>query len=151
MICVVCSLDFEPKGKYLHAKFCSSKCRANDFKIKTGRISAYDNLSTGTVGAISELIASTHLLTQGWAVFRALSQSCFCDLVAFKSGEKPRFIEVKTGYKNPVSGALIFAKNKHREGVTHYLVVESNKEKTVHLILYDEAYQIKASVKEPNL
>lgn len=53
---------------------------------------------TGKVarGAASELIASAHLMAQGYHVFRALASSCPCDLVAYRTGETPLRVEVKS-------------------------------------------------------
>jgi hypothetical protein len=53
-------------------------------------------LPTGTLGALSELLASTDLLAQGFEVFRALSPACSCDLIACRGGLTLR-IEVRTG------------------------------------------------------
>lgn len=51
---------------------------------------------TGTTGAINELFVANDLLIRGFSVFRSLSPSCFCDLIAVhKSGEVFR-VEVKT-------------------------------------------------------
>lgn len=46
-------------------------------------------------GAASELIASAHLMELGYHVFRSLSASCPCDLIAYKGGELLR-VEVKS-------------------------------------------------------
>ena len=53
-------------------------------------------LAVGTVGAIHELAVSADLLRRGYAVFRALSPSCSCDLVIMKNGVLQR-VEVTSG------------------------------------------------------
>lgn len=53
-------------------------------------------LPTGTTGALNELLVCTDLLERGYHVFRSVSPSCPCDLVAYRPGQIPRRIEVKT-------------------------------------------------------
>mgnify|MGYP001583111747 CR=1 FL=1 len=53
-------------------------------------------ISTGTLGAIQELIVAEDLLSSGYAVFRAVSPACSCDLVRLKDGKLER-VEVTTG------------------------------------------------------
>ena len=78
-------------------RFCSNICR-NTYQTKlTGRY-ADKTISSATVGAISEMEVSSDLMKKGFAVFRALSPSCFCDLIACKNGYILR-IEVTTGYQ----------------------------------------------------
>lgn len=57
-------------------------------------------LSTAAAGAASELIASAHLIAQGYHVFRALAASCPVDLVAYRGGELLK-VEVKTATVRP--------------------------------------------------
>ncbi len=56
-------------------------------------------MTRGTNGAASELIASVDLLKRGYAVFRAVSPHCPCDLVAMRDGVCLR-VEVRTGTLN---------------------------------------------------
>lgn len=56
----------------------------------------YVGVSPGTVGAIHELIVSADLMRRGYHVFRALSQSSPCDLIAFRESGVLLRIEVKT-------------------------------------------------------
>jgi hypothetical protein len=55
-------------------------------------------ISTGIIGAISELTACVHYMGLGYDVFRAVSQSSKCDLIITKNGASHR-IEVRTGHK----------------------------------------------------
>jgi hypothetical protein len=70
-------------------------------------------LSTSTTGAISELRVASDLMAAGWQVFRALSPSCYCDLIAVKDG-KVRHIEARTA-RYTVGGVLSYPKNHHRD------------------------------------
>lgn len=47
-------------------------------------------------GTIGELLVSADLLARGYAVFRAMSPACPCDLIAMRSSEVTR-VEVRTG------------------------------------------------------
>lgn len=76
---------------------CSRECRLNRQAFLQGRIR--DNLSASTSGAISEMAVSVDLMKKGYAVFRALSPACFCDLIAIKNGKILR-IEVRTVYQS---------------------------------------------------
>ena len=60
-------------------------------------------LSTGTSGAVAELEVSADLLLRGFEVFRALSPSCSCDLIAQTSSHSFR-IQVRTGYVRASDG-----------------------------------------------
>lgn len=92
--CLVCSAPFQTA--YSTHKYCSVECRSNAQRALVLRSPRFAELSTGTVGAISELRAAIHLMEQGYNVFRALSPSCPFDLYAFRDDESLR-IEVTTG------------------------------------------------------
>ena len=98
---------------YSWTKTCSEKCRANRYKVLSGRYSD-TSIKSGTVGAISEMVVGVDLLKNGYAVFRALSQACHCDLVATKGKENIR-VEVRTGYKAK-NGNLSFPMKKEDMG-----------------------------------
>jgi len=53
----------------------------------------------GTVGAINELYVANDLMARGMSVFRSLSPSCKCDLIAMLQNGELKKVEVKTGYK----------------------------------------------------
>ena len=57
-------------------------------------------LSNGTIGAIAEIQVCADLMKRGYHVFRAISPSCHCDLVAYKTGETLYRIEVKKGQRS---------------------------------------------------
>jgi len=131
--CVICNKGFV--SKQASTKTCSDECRRKRATMLNGRYSAYfspymnsdktnKTISSSTVGAISEIEISSDLMKKGYAVFRAMSPSCFCDLIAIKKGKLFK-IEVRTGYiglKNQIS----FAWNEKDRG--------NLKEKNINLI-----------------
>jgi hypothetical protein len=54
------------------------------------------DIAPSTVGAVAELRVSCDLMARGYAVFRALSPACFCDLVVYV-GELAFRVEVRYG------------------------------------------------------
>lgn len=111
--CRTCNGEFQSATS--RKLYCSSKCVPNNKPPVV-----FPNLSSGTMGAVSELIVAAKLLTQGWSVFRSVSPNCFCDLVAFKEGEKPRFVEVRTGQITK-KGDITFP-SKLRPGTTEVAI-----------------------------
>ena len=105
--CVVCLKPFEHSQKL--TKSCSKECRTKRLLDISGRQSWNKEISPGTVGAMSEMMVAIHLMRLGYAVFRALSPSCFCDLMAVKDGRMLR-IEARTGYTTPL-GKIAFPRN----------------------------------------
>lgn len=95
-------------NRRIDAKFCSKDCLRKHahgvYLISNPR----SGLSTGKTGAISELLVAADLLRLGFDVFRAVSQSCSCDIVALRNGVTVR-IEVRTGQRNS-SGGLSYSK-----------------------------------------
>ena len=125
--CTVCSSNF--KSNQPHTKYCSSLCRNQHYIKITGRY-AYDNMiASGTVGAISELMVSSDLMKKGFAVFRALSPNCICDLIAIKNGGFFR-VEVTTGYKsqkNKISHAKKKSKSDGRCDIIAIYIRNTNE------------------------
>jgi PD-(D/E)XK endonuclease len=72
------------------AVYCSYRCKVAEQRGKA--------LSHGTAGALAELVVAIDLLQRGYDVFRSVSPSCSCDLVAQKDGVLTT-IEVRTGLK----------------------------------------------------
>jgi len=92
-VCKQCGIPFEGVCNQLyHSQGCARLARYG----RTPRL--YPELSTGKIGAISELRVCADLLAKGYDIFRAVSPSCPCDLVAFKQGTLKR-IEVRTATK----------------------------------------------------
>jgi PD-(D/E)XK endonuclease len=103
-------------------KYCSTRCK-RAFKDKLNPVVSLSDLSTGTTGAIGELIASTDLLRKGYEVFRAISPSCSCDLIAVR-GTKSLRIEVRTGAHSE-KGTIQFNKSNFR--ADHFAIVVGNQ------------------------
>lgn len=89
-------------------KYCSTVCRKrfekNGYKpvVRVG-----PTVSTGVRGAINELIVCADLMNRGYSVFRSVSQSCFCDVIAVKDSKYTR-VEVTTATVTK-KGAAVFA------------------------------------------
>jgi hypothetical protein len=98
--CARCAVPFPWKNYVGKRKYCSDACaRANERQRREALSDRHpSNRSTGTVGAISELVVTVDLLNRGFDVFRAVSPSCSCDLIAMKDGTVLR-IEVRTAYQ----------------------------------------------------
>ena len=64
------------------------------------------DLSTGTAGALGELIVSAELFKLGYNVFRALSPACPYDLIA-EFGRVLYRVEVRTGWVQGLTGPVI--------------------------------------------
>jgi hypothetical protein len=80
--------------------------------------SAYPGLNTGQVGAIGELRTSADLLAKGYHVFRAVSPTCPCDLIALKGGKCLR-LQVRTARKLK-SGKLTYPTGQKDAGRQDY-------------------------------
>lgn len=127
MTCIWCKTPFEPKNKHKRS-YCSRQCRTKFYNHELWtKIPESVNISTGTVGAIGELVASTDLLSRGFPVFRALSPSCPCDLVIIVENTVVR-IEVRTGYEAK-SGRLYFSGHNLRADV---LAIVARHDRSVH-------------------
>jgi len=106
--CNVCGKEITGKGSSdPRRKYCSHLCGIKHQNEQHRKLNPFanKNLSTGTVGAISELKTAKDLLIKGYEVFRAISPSCSCDLAILKKGKLLR-VEVRTAYKYP-SGKII--------------------------------------------
>ena len=128
IICLNCKKKFSTSNSL--TKYCSYDCkniyhRAND---DTGGMRKL--LSSGTIGAISELIISNDLLRRGYAVFRSLSPSCYCDLIAVKNNKKYE-IEVRTAFESH-NNILNFPKKANGKNVI-FAVYVRNRDKIRYL------------------
>lgn len=97
-ICTHCHSPIPKVRQNAQTKYCSITCRRHkhnqDYKFANGRSV---DLPSGIVGAIAELTVCADLLNKGYEVFRSVSQSCSCDMVAMKNGELKR-VEVSSGW-----------------------------------------------------
>ena len=110
--CAACSSEFSGT---VNQKYCSSECRPTYKKL-------YPGLAPGTVGAVSELIACADLLVKGYEVFRAVSPSCSCDLIALRGSEVKR-VEVRTEQ----GGSKSVARKEDSGKQDHFAVVTKNR------------------------
>lgn len=99
--CEHCKGEIRCSGK-ARRRFCSQKCsrEATLLVIRELHPGSASGVPTGTVGALAELLVSADLLNRGYEVFRALSPSCSCDLVAVR-GQYILRIEVKNAHRTP--------------------------------------------------
>jgi len=94
--CAACRGDISAARQRKHAVYCSDAC------MRAGNRRAYREanpkrpFTTATTGAIHELLVSADLLQRGFAVFRALSASCPCDLAVLQ-GDRLLRVEVTSG------------------------------------------------------
>ena len=102
-------------------KYCSKQCRPSYMTYGSGL-----DLASGTVGAIAELAVSADLMRRGFEVFRALSPSSSCDLLAIRQpGLPPVKIEVRSASRH-VDGKLGCAMQKIRADVLAQFVHQEN-------------------------
>ena len=92
--CKNCRKSFKSDSTSLRM-YCSTLCRTK-YNAEVSR-AAFPDLPTGTVGAIGELVVSSFLMAKGFQVFRALSPSCFCDIIIAHDNVLAT-VEVRTGY-----------------------------------------------------
>lgn len=101
-ICPVCSKQFKTCSS--NKKLCSKVCKREFYKTVYGNFGS--PLTSATIGSIAELAVSVDLLKKGFAVFKALSPSCYCDVIAVKKDMELK-LEVRTGYRL-LNGDLTF-------------------------------------------
>lgn len=124
LICEICGNDF--RAIQAGAKTCSSECRLKRNRKMTGRIASNSNIPTGTVGAITEIEICADLMRKGYAIFRAMSPACFCDVIAIKDNKIFR-LECRTGYYNQ-NNSPAFASTIHGEIDYFAVYIPSHKE-----------------------
>jgi hypothetical protein len=103
-------------------------------------------MDASTTGAKTELIAATYLLTKGYHVFRALSPSCFCDLIAVNKTEMVR-VEVKTGYfVTSKSGAEVhYAFTKEKADNFDLLIVITYDKVNIKMAVFERSAGVEDS------
>lgn len=92
--CPFCRRRFTTKSK--KKIYCRAQCQQDAANSRVPKPLTL-NLPSGTVGALSEMIAASDLMSKGFGVFRALSPACHCDLIATTENMSYR-IEVTTGH-----------------------------------------------------
>ena len=106
-MCPVCNLPYSTNRE--NKKHCSLTCRKvadiacyQDYRESSG-MQAKNDFSTGTTGAIHELVVCVELMKKGFHVFRALSPSCPCDVLCMTNTKTLR-IEITTGTRGKLGG-----------------------------------------------
>jgi hypothetical protein len=92
-ICKGCGKPFE--HHLTQKEYCTTTCRKAHHKQKYAYTSLAPNLSSSNTGAVSELIVCADLLKKGYEVFRSVSATCSCDVIALRDGICTR-IEVRS-------------------------------------------------------
>lgn len=93
--------------------------------------SGLEGLSTSTIGAVGELLASAYLIRHGHEVYRALSASSSCDLLSVKDGRVFRF-EIRSGKYRKTSTGNKLAYATARVRAENILVVSHSDGKIHH-------------------
>ena len=134
--CTVCGK--ESHASQSHQKMCSSECRKKFYQRLYGRHGTME-ISSASVGSISEMMVCSEMLKRGYSVFRTVSQSSFCDVVAIK-GKEVLMLEVRTGYTD-TRGRISFPKVIHAKIAipTHYAIyLPENKKMVIREITEEE-------------
>jgi hypothetical protein len=123
-ICSTCSNEFFTGIK--KKKYCSKKCRIEKYNsiLACSRFKE-KGISSGTVGAIGEILVSGELMMKGYEIYRALSPSSGCDILAIKN-DKILKIEVRTGYKTIGNKIAYFEKKTKGEQFAVILYEKDN-------------------------
>lgn len=123
-----------------NARLCSTACRNEFYIVKYKRHGK--NIPSGTVGAMAEMLASADLMEKGYSVFRSLSPSSYCDVIAVNPKYKKIIeVEVRTGYlsynnklyfnmllsKNNNGNVSVFAIVERHTGKVRYFDMEKNE------------------------
>lgn len=95
IVCPECGKTFSQIRK--NTKFCCRTCKCSFYRKQYAVKRQFINIPPGSVGAIQELRVCADLLAKEFEVFRAVSPSCSCDVLALKKG-KYYDIEVRTAY-----------------------------------------------------
>ena len=115
LTCVICEKTYVARSH--NQKICGAECK-KEFWGRRGTL----DISTASVGAIAEMAICVEMLSRGYSVFRSVSASGFCDVVAIK-GDERMLLEVRTGYED-FGGKIQFPRTLHDKIArpTHYAV-----------------------------
>lgn len=131
IICHRCKVNF--KANTSARKYCSAQCRLDKKRELTAKFNGrVGGITTGTIGAISELMACADLMKNGYEVFRAMSPSSNSDVIGIKDGIVHLY-EVRTGnYSETSKGILLTWSNVRSEG-KEMLVITFRDNKVHHI------------------
>ena len=135
--CVNCG-KFISHSRTSKRKYCSAQCakeyNRNLYMDKNSR--GYEHLTSGQMGAVSELLVSAELMKLGYEVFRAVSPSSSCDLVCIKNGETFR-VEVRTG-KRSDEGKVAVTRGPKDYGRSDILAVLLRPHEVLFYIMHED-------------
>ena len=95
--CAHCGAKLGPETSVQWRGYCGEECEEAARRNVPRRMTQKPGgLSSATTGALHELLACADLVSRGYDVFRAVSPSCPCDLIAMRDGNLFR-VEVTTG------------------------------------------------------
>lgn len=128
-VCPVCKKESTTNRAW--QVYCSNKC-AKEFYLQECRTETDAPLShRSNFGAAVELLISSDLLFRGFEVFRALSPTCSCDLIAMKDHNIVR-IEVRSA-KEAKSGSINFATQRLSKDRSDIIaIVIRNRNNRIH-------------------
>ena len=102
-------------------RYCSDRCSRTYYRSVTQGIIP-QQVTKGSTGAAAEMLVAANLLMDGWAVFRSVSPSAYCDLIAVRDGVT-RHIEVRSTVSRRLDGSPAFSKLIRGPSTTEYAVV----------------------------
>jgi hypothetical protein len=121
-------------------RYCSRTCQVGrkNLERKTINNGRVNGIPTGTVGAISELMACVDLMNKGYEVFRAMSPSSNCDLIGIKNEVIHKY-EVRTGNYEKTADGLKLSWSNQRSSGKEMLVITYKDNKVHHIptIIHD--------------
>ncbi len=104
---------------------CSTACAPSQLIAGSGL-----GLASATVGAIAEMAVAIDLLRRGCPVFRALSPSCPCDLIAIVNGQAVR-VEVRSGSRIGDGTKFSYAQKAGDAGKSDMLAIYVHREQCI--------------------
>ena len=130
-ICPSCHIEFDDinNPQWKRKIYCSTKCQRIKFAYQNTPWIKENKISKSTVGAIAELIASADLMSKGFQVYRALSPSSDCDILAEKEHKVYKF-EIRTGRYN-WKGSLTFPPKSIK---APNLIIITHNDKKIHYV-----------------
>lgn len=117
-----------------HQVFCEQSCR-NIYYAKQWDIDGFRfEIPSGTVGVLSEYLASIDLMKKGYEVYRAMSPASSSDLI-LKKNNKFISIEVRTGKLkiNNEKNDVKLHYPKHHMRSDHFAIVIPEKNKIIYI------------------
>lgn len=113
-ICGFCGKDMSGIRPFSHyRRWCSPRCRREGYAKDYRKKNPKTDLPSGVVGSMHELMVCIDLMKRKFNVFRAVSQSCPCDLGVL-IGDRMVRIEVTTGNKS-LTGSVNYPPHDHKK------------------------------------